>query len=108
MYTGFHNFSNTGLALIGIMFMFMVVNGILSSTSCYMSDRFEPMRILMFTSIVGFCFGVLIYWGFWIATPTEFDLLFWGVLKALFYLFVGFVFFITKFPERLSNNYWVQ
>jgi predicted membrane channel-forming protein YqfA (hemolysin III family) len=90
------------------MLTFMTVNGILTSTSCYMSDKFEPIRILMFTIIVLFCFGVLIYWGTRIATPNEFDLFFWGIVKALAYLFIGFIFYITKFPERCSNNYWVQ
>lgn len=73
-----------------------------------MTAKFEPFRICIYTSITVFVFSILLYWGFYLSTPAEFDLFFWPAIKANMYLCFGFAFYLFKVPERFFTNYYVQ
>jgi len=66
------------------------------------------VRIFIYSSITLFCFSALLYWALYCATPVEFNLFFWPMIKSYVYLLIGFLFYITRFPEKYISNYWVQ
>ena len=58
--------------------------------------------------IVSFLFGVAVSWALYIATPLEMELFFYKLMRAFGYLALGFVFYVNKFPEKWTSNYYVH
>jgi predicted membrane channel-forming protein YqfA (hemolysin III family) len=108
IYTGFHNYSNVGFYLVCSLGLLMVINFGLQMTPCYMQDKYEKFRLLFFVVIIASLFGVAICWTFFVATSIELEVFFLEIMKSFGYVGLGFFFYITKFPERYSSNYYVQ
>jgi hypothetical protein len=50
---------------------------------------------------------VAITWAFFLATSIEINLFFLRLTLSFVYIGIGFAFWHTGFPERLTQNYWV-
>jgi len=72
-----------------------------------MQDSFEKFRILFYSSLVTMLLGVAISWGGIYSTSLEFQMMFWRLIKAFLYLGAGFFFYISKYPEKITTNYYI-
>ncbi|CDW83515.1 progestin and adipoq receptor family member 3-like [Stylonychia lemnae] len=108
IFTGFHNYSNIGGSLTYLMIFLMLFNFVMQCTPCYMQDSFEKFRILFFSVLVTLLLGVALSWAAIYSTQIEIQMMFWRLMQAFGYLGAGFFFYITKYPERLTSNYYVQ
>eukprot|EP00347_Sterkiella_histriomuscorum_P002369 403368420 len=108
IYTGFHNYQHYGNGLTQLMIFLMLFNFIMQCTPCYMQESFEKFRILFYGFLVTLLLGVAFAWALFFSTNLEIQLMFWRLMKAFGYLGLGFFFYISKYPERKTNNYYVQ
>ena len=107
IYTGFHNYPGYGSSFLILMIILLTVNSILQCTPCYMSEGFEVFRVLFYSSILVLLFGVAMTWVMFFATELEIKNFFTNLMLSFMYIFLGFIFYVTKFPERATNNYYI-
>ena len=73
-----------------------------------MQESFEKFRVLFYAALVGLLFLVAVAWALFFSTTSELQNFFPTVMKGFAFLGLGFFFFVTKFPERRYNNYFVH
>ena len=77
-------------------------------TPCYAEERFECHRLVFYVLTLVICLGLAILGRFFLATDLEVEL-FYGMLERSFlYLFIGFMFYLYKFPECYFKQEWIQ
>jgi predicted membrane channel-forming protein YqfA (hemolysin III family) len=99
VWLGFQRFPQERATIFASLMAIFVTNLGLSVTPCYHTDKFECCRILLQVSIVGFCFTLAICWYLYFANQEELDIFFQPLMMSYVYLLIGFVFYMTKFPE---------
>lgn len=90
------------------MFLLMALNLGLQCTPCYMQEKLSTFRLMFWVVIVALLFGIAVTWALCIATPLEMELLFPKLMRAFGFLALGFVFYVKKFPEKWTSNYYVH
>lgn len=70
-----------------------------------MQDSYSNFRLFFFVILIGSLFGVAISWVFLVASKIELDLFFSRIMLSFAYIFLGFGFYQTGFPERVTSNY---
>lgn len=107
IYTGFHNYRGAGLPMVIVLGIAMSSNLILQMTPCYMHDRFSRFRLLFYVLLIISLLGVAIMWTFFIASSIELGMFLIRLTLSFLYLGVGFFFWKSGYPERVTSNYWV-
>ena len=72
-----------------------------------MNEGFEVFRVLFYSSILTLLFGVAMTWVLFFATEIEIKNFFANLMFSFLYIFLGFIFYVTKFPERATSNFYV-
>ena len=108
VYIGFHNWHLYRNYTMMVMATLMVGNLVIQMTPCYAEERFNVHRIVFYCFATLICLGLAILGRFYLATDLEVEL-FYGMLERSFaYLFLGFWFYLKKFPECYFRQEWVQ
>jgi predicted membrane channel-forming protein YqfA (hemolysin III family) len=107
IYAGFHHYKEVGIPSASVLGVMMCLNLFLQLTPCYMQDKYEKLRMVFYIAMVALLLGVAIAWAVFFSTPLEFSLFFWRIMLSFLFLGLGFFFYITKYPERASQNYYV-
>ena len=107
IYTGFHNYWAVDYTLVVILGLLMGLNLILQMTPCYMQDKHENLRTMFYVVIIVALLGVTISWIVFVSTHIEINLFVIRLILSFVYLGIGFFFYISKYPERVSDNYYV-
>ena len=108
IYSGFHNYPTLGMGLVYSVGILMSLNLFLQMTPCYMQDKYDKVRLLFYVTLITLLFGVAIFWTFFTATSMEIEIYFGKLMLSFLYIGIGFFFYITGYPERLTNNYYIQ
>ena len=107
-YIGFHNWEIERNCVMVVMASFMVGNLLIQMTPCYTDERFDCHRIVFYVLMLAVCLGLAFAGRFVYATDLEVQE-FYGQLELSFvYLGIGFLFYMTKFPERRFKSEFVQ
>ena len=72
-----------------------------------MQDRFSGFRIFFYVGLLIYLFAIAIYWIFVISTTEEVQLVSLDLMLSFAYLVIGFIFYMTNFPEKKFRNYYV-
>ena len=76
-------------------------------TPCYIQEKFHMLRILFYVTLLGLLFAVAVFWCC-ICTQIEIDYAFANLMKSFLYLGIGFVFYMSKYPEKKHSHYYIQ
>lgn len=108
IYTGFHNFPHIGNPLAILLLLMMFTNLGFSITPCYMDDKYSSFRATYYLVLVFSLFLVALSYTCFIASDAELHIFFTRLMVAFGYIFLGFFFYTSGFPEKVCSNYWVQ
>jgi predicted membrane channel-forming protein YqfA (hemolysin III family) len=81
-----------------LLFLF-IANIIMSFLPCYSDPKFEIHRIGFNIFTILFCFSLAFGWYLFLSTNEEVQMFFGSLMLSYVWLFVGFLFYTTKFPE---------
>ena len=85
---------------MALVFVSLVV---FQSTPCYIKEEYACCRISFYVSTIGLCLSLALLGRFVLGTEEEIKE-HYGLLElAFFYLFMGFLFYMKKFPECWST-----
>ena len=91
-----------------VMSFFFIGNLLIQMTPCYAEERFDCARITFYVLMLMVCLGLAFAGRFVYATDLEVQE-FYGQLECSFlYLGIGFLFYMTKFPESHFKSEFVQ
>jgi len=108
IYTGFHNFKGIGDPLSLVLGLMMASNLLLQFTPCYMQESFSRFRLMFYIILILCLLMVAIIWAFLIASSIEINLFLVRLSLSFGYIGIGFGFWHSGFPERVTSNYWIQ
>mmetsp|Transcript_25354 Transcript_25354/g.31748 ORF Transcript_25354/g.31748 Transcript_25354/m.31748 type:complete len:113 (-) Transcript_25354:89-427(-) len=77
-------------------------------TPCYAEERFDCHRIVFYCVMLGFCLGLAFAGRFVYATDLEVQEYYGQLERSFMYLFIGFGFYMSKFPESRFKSEFVQ
>lgn len=78
-------------------------------TPCYAEERYDCHRIVFYCGTLMICLCLAIAGRFVYATDLEVYLYYGQLERSFLYLGIGFLFYMTKFPEsRFQGNAFVQ
>jgi predicted membrane channel-forming protein YqfA (hemolysin III family) len=75
-------------------------NIIFSLTPCYHNPRYFWMTATLNSLSILFQFALALSWYFYFANEIEIEIFFVDLMISFAFIFSGFFFFVTKFPER--------
>lgn len=74
-------------------------------TPCYVDPKYEIYRVIFYTSTLIICFSLALLGRFYIGTEIEVHDFFPKGMLSFLWLGIGFIFYVSKFPERYYNKY---
>jgi len=107
IYTGFHNYKGVGYPLALVLGLMMTSNLLLQMTPCYMQEKYSSLRTLFFVVLIIALLVVALTWCLSIATIIELELFLIRLALSFVYVGIGFFFWASGFPEKVSKNYWL-
>jgi hypothetical protein len=73
-----------------------------------MDEKYTYFRTAYYVLLVASLFLVALSFACFIASDVELHLFFARLMISFGYIGIGFFFYASGFPERVSSNYWVQ
>ena len=109
VFVGFHNWIAERDFITAVMASLMIGNLCIQMTPCYAEERFNCHRIVFYFSTLMICLALAISGRFYYATDIEVEEFYGALERSFIYLGIGFVFYLTKFPEsRFPGNEFIQ
>jgi hypothetical protein len=63
---------------------------------------------MFYVALIVALFAVAMTWVFAIASRIELDLFLNRIMISFLYIGIGFFFYSSGYPEKISSNYWVH
>ena len=99
--TAFHAYPLARNNVLGAMVAICVFNTVIQMTPCYSNDEYECHRTTGYVVILLVLMGLSLFWYLHIATEQEIQLYTFRLIMSFVYLGIGFLFYLTKYPEKL-------
>ena len=104
VYAGYHAHEVFRNCIMGTMISIFVSNLIIQSMPCYKRIDNDCLPTCFYVSIVVLCLGLAISWVCYFATEEEIREFAIRLAMSFIYLFIGFFFFHTGYPERVFQE----
>jgi predicted membrane channel-forming protein YqfA (hemolysin III family) len=103
----FHDFKSLRYIYFGV-FAFLSLSAIIFTfVPVFVAEKFAIVRMLIFGTLFIVSFLCSIHWTV-IARIEEVEALSKYTLSAYTFIFTGFLFYLSKFPESLCQSRWVD
>lgn len=104
VYTSFYAFPIVRANVIFTMFAISLCNIIAQLTPCYTLEEYNCHRTVFYVIIIAICVGISLSWYLYIGSDEEVKLFTFRLFLSYFYLGIGFLFYLSHYPEKKFRN----
>ena len=99
VWVGFSLHPEVRQKVVTLLLLWACASGGLAMTPCYAAERCERVRIAHNVVTILLCYGLALFWYFYLSSAEEVALLFGPLMLSYVWLGIGFAFYASKFPE---------
>ena len=101
VYNGFHSDEVVRDKIMMAMITICITNGTIQFLPCYGDEKYDWHRTAFYCCLVALCLALAITWSVYYASSVEFQSFALRLFMSFGYLGMGFVFYASKYPEKL-------